>query len=241
MWSAAERHLAADPAMARLISRIGRCRLRPDRNLSPYEALVRAIAHQQLHARADGGHPRPLSSPLRRRLFPVTRSGTRDGAGLAPRMRLLRGEDNAILDICAHAQAGTVPTRHRAHRLTDDELIERMTAIRGVGRWTVEMLLIFTLGRPDVLPVDDFGVREGFRALHGLDKAPTPRALREAGARLGAVAKRRRLVPLACRRRRQARRTRSSGRRAGLNSRPWLTCRRPKTRAESYQSEIPKR
>jgi len=182
MWVAAERDLASDPAMARLIARIGRCRLSVDRARSPYEALVRAIAHQQLHARAaeailarflalyaDGGFPSPEA------VLATERALLRE-AGFS------EAKTHAILDICAHARIGTVPTRRGAHRLSDDELIARMTAIRGVGRWTVEMLLIFTLGRPDVLPVDDFGVREGFRALHALDKAPTPKALREAGA-----------------------------------------------------------
>ena len=65
--------------------------------------------------------------------------------------------------------------------MTQQELIERLTRIRGVGRWTVEMLLIFTLGRPDVLPVDDFGVRDGYRVLYGLDASPKPKALAEIG------------------------------------------------------------
>jgi len=75
-----------------------------------------------------------------------------------------------------------VPSRRAAARLSDAALIERLTTIRGVGRWTVEMLLIFTLGRPDVLPVDDFGVREGYRRLRGLAEQPRPRALAELGA-----------------------------------------------------------
>jgi DNA-3-methyladenine glycosylase II len=74
-----------------------------------------------------------------------------------------------------------VPTRRASARLTDEELIERLSSIRGVGRWTVEMLLIFTLGRPDVLPVDDFGVRDGYRLLQGLDVQPKPKALAEIG------------------------------------------------------------
>ena len=71
--------------------------------------------------------------------------------------------------------------RAEARRLTDEELIDRLVPLRGVGRWTVEMLLIFTLGRPDVLPVDDFGVREGYRVAAGLDEQPKPRALAEIG------------------------------------------------------------
>ena len=76
---------------------------------------------------------------------------------------------------------GTVPSRRESPACRYEALIERLTTIRGVGRWTVEMLLIFTLGRPDVLPVDDFGVREGYRALHGLDAQPKPKALAEIG------------------------------------------------------------
>ena len=91
------------------------------------------------------------------------------------------GKIAAIRDICAKTLDGTVPTRRQSHRLSDDALIERLTTIRGVGRWTVEMLLIFTLGRPDVLPVDDFGVREGYRVLHGLDAQPKPKQLGEIG------------------------------------------------------------
>ena len=83
--------------------------------------------------------------------------------------------------ICAATLDGTVPTRRASARLSDAELIERLSSIRGVGRWTVEMLLIFTLGRPDVLPVDDFGVRDGYRVLYGLDVQPKPKALAEIG------------------------------------------------------------
>jgi DNA-3-methyladenine glycosylase II len=182
MWHAAERQLATDPAMARLISRIGRCRLRPNRAHSPYEALVRAIAYQQLHARAAEAILGRFLAHFGNESFPSPEAVLATERALLRTCGFSEAKITAILDICAYAQVGTVPTRRRAHRLSDAELIDRMTAIRGVGRWTVEMLLIFTLGRPDVLPADDFGVRQGFRALHGLDKAPSPRALREAGA-----------------------------------------------------------
>jgi DNA-3-methyladenine glycosylase II len=76
-----------------------------------------------------------------------------------------------------------VPTRRVAARLSDDQLVERLTAARGVGRWTVEMFLMFTLGRQDVLPVDDFGVREGYRVAYGLRKQPKPKALLVYGER----------------------------------------------------------
>jgi DNA-3-methyladenine glycosylase II len=81
----------------------------------------------------------------------------------------------ALRDIAAKAATGIIPSRAAARRLSDAELIERLTTIRGVGQWTVEMLLIFTLRRPDVFPVDDFGVREGYRYIHGLEKQPRPK------------------------------------------------------------------
>lgn len=176
-------HIAAsDGDFAALISRIGPCALKVDRSRSPYEALVRAIAHQQLHARAAEailgrmlalypgvGFPGPD-------LILATAETTLRGCGFSA------SKVAALRDIAAKTSSGLVPGRAAAARLDDAALIERLTALRGVGRWTVEMLLIFTLGRPDVLPVDDFGVREGWRALRGLDRQPTPRELAAIGA-----------------------------------------------------------
>ena len=99
------------------------------------------------------------------------------GAGLS------RAKVRAIKDIARKAAAGIVPERRIVARLGDDEIVERLTAARGVGRWTVEMLLIFTLGRQDVLPIDDYGVRDGYRAAYGLKTLPTPKALLEYGER----------------------------------------------------------
>ena len=175
------RHLRRDRNFAALIRRVGPPKLGIQRGRSPYEALMRAIAHQQLHGRAaqailarfealypaDGFPPPELvlaSSEIELRACGLS------GSKIA-----------AMRAICAAALDGTVPTRRASARLSDAELIERLSAIRGVGRWTVEMLLIFTLGRPDVLPVDDFGVREGYRLLQRLDVQPKPKALAEIG------------------------------------------------------------
>jgi DNA-3-methyladenine glycosylase II len=184
MSQAAIRHLSRDLAFAGLIRRIGPPKLEAeiDRRSSPYEALMRAIAHQQLHARAAQAiltrfialHPdAAFPDPATVLAHPET---ALRGCGFSA------GKIASLRDICAHALNGTIPTRRGAARLTDEALIERLTAIRGVGRWTVEMLLIFGLGRPDVLPVDDFGVREGYRVLHSLEAQPKPRALAETGA-----------------------------------------------------------
>ncbi len=177
----AVRHLCQDPLFAALIGRVGKPRLDIQRQRSPYEALVRAIAHQQLHGRAAEAILGRFSALFPGDDFPAP------NAVLATADEALRGcgfsagKILAIRDICAKALDGTIPSRRQTHRLTDEQLIERLTTIRGVGRWTVEMLLIFTLGRPDVLPVDDFGVREGYRVLHGLDAQPKPKALAELG------------------------------------------------------------
>ena len=179
---AADRHLARDPVMRRLIERHGPCAL-VCRRWSPNEALTRAIAHQQLHGRAAQTILARFVALFDNSRFP----GPADVLAAHParlrRAGFSRAKVRAIKDIARHALARTVPTRRSAGRLGDEEIIERLVAIRGVGRWTVEMLLIFTLGRPDVLPVDDFGVREGYRRAYGRRLRPTPRALRRLGER----------------------------------------------------------
>jgi DNA-3-methyladenine glycosylase II len=181
MSAAAMRHLSADPAWANLIRRVGKPRIDVARGQSPYEALMRAIAHQQLHGRAARAITARFVALYPDTDFPLP------AQVLATEEAALRGcgfsaaKVAALRDISARALDRTVPTRAAAARLSNDELIARLTGIRGVGRWTVEMLLIFTLGRPDVLPVDDFGVREGYRLLHRLDQQPRPRALAALG------------------------------------------------------------
>jgi DNA-3-methyladenine glycosylase II len=180
--SAALRHLARDPVMRRLIRLHGPCALAPGR-WSPYEALTRAIAHQQLHRRAAESILARFVAVFENGRFPSPADVSAARAAKLRRVGFSRGKVKAIKDIARHALAGTVPTRRAASRLDDEAIIERLTQIHGVGRWTVEMLLIFTLGRPDVLPVDDFGVREGYRLAYGCRERPTPKALRAVGER----------------------------------------------------------
>jgi DNA-3-methyladenine glycosylase II len=179
--SLAVTHLTkADPLLGRFIASYGPLkRARPDFT-EPYHALLSAVAHQQLHARA--------AQAIFGRLKLACGAVVPDPHVLLElpdeTLRACGFSANkaaAIRDVAAKAADGTIPSRARALRLADDELIARLTSIRGVGRWTVEMLLIFTLRRPDVLPVDDFGVREGFRRLHGLEAQPKPKALAELG------------------------------------------------------------
>lgn len=166
------------PDWARHIATIGPCLHRATPGREPYEALVRAIAYQQLHARAaEAILGRMLA------LFPeVDFPSPEQLLGIDPQvLRACGFSATKLATIRGIAQArlqGTVPSREEALALHDDMLIERLIVLPGVGRWTVEMLLIYCLERSDILPVDDFAVREGYRRLKGLEKAPTPAQMR---------------------------------------------------------------
>ena len=178
------RHLSkADPVMKRLIRNMGPYRLIPRGRRSPFESLARAIAYQQLHEKA-------AESILRRfvALFP-TRRFPQPADLLAMNEQAIRGAGfsqakvAALLDLAAKTLDGTVPTGAIVRKLDDEAIVERLIAVRGIGRWTVEMLLIFHLGRPDVLPVDDFGVRNGFRIAYGRRSMPMPKEVQRYGER----------------------------------------------------------
>lgn len=165
--------------MRALIRKVGRCGLRPEPSRSPFQSLVQAVAHQQLNGKAAETILGRFRALFPGRRFPSAEAldGVSDealrGAGFS------RSKIAAIRDIAARVRSREIPGRQAIGRMSDDEIVERLTAARGVGRWTVEMLLIFQLGRPDVMPADDFGVRNGFRILHGLEEMPGPRDLLE--------------------------------------------------------------
>jgi DNA-3-methyladenine glycosylase II len=181
MHAAAEKHLTqTDVVLAGIIRKVGPCTLKPEPWRSPFQSLVQAVAHQQLNGKAAEtilGRFRTLFPgkrfPGHKALVGVTDEALR-AAGFS------RAKVAAIRDIAAKVGSGEIPGARRIERLSDDEIIERLTAARGVGRWTVEMLLMFQLGRPDVMPADDFGVRSGFRIAYGLDEMPKPRQVLEA-------------------------------------------------------------
>ncbi len=172
---AASEHLRrSHPRMSALIDQVGPCALtihtRP-----PFQALVQSIVYQQLNGQAAGtilGRVLALYAP---RKFPrpedllATDDATLRAAGLS------RAKTMAIKSLARHSLDGIVPTRSQALKLTNDELIARLTRVRGIGVWTVEMFLIFGLGRPDVWPVLDFGVRKGLARTFGKRAIPTPK------------------------------------------------------------------
>ena len=179
-----ERALAArDPVMARLIAAAGPCTWEPQVEILPFETLARAIAHQQLNGIAAErifSRFKALYAPDR---FPEPSAVLATPEAALRAAGLSFAKIRAIRDLAEKVAAGVVPTTEQLHTLESDAIIERITQVRGIGRWTVEMLLMFQLGRPDVLPVDDFGVCNGFRLLYGLKGMPRPRALAEFGER----------------------------------------------------------
>jgi DNA-3-methyladenine glycosylase II len=151
---------AGDAKLAALIDRAGPFTLRLDGSVSPFASLLESILYQQLHGKA--------AATIHRRV--------REHFGGDPTPQLLLDAPEAVLraagvsgnkiralkDLARRTLDGVVPTGAAIRKMSDDEIVERLTEVRGIGRWTVEMLLIFRLGRPDVLPATDYGVRKGF-------------------------------------------------------------------------------
>lgn len=177
------RHLSSvDATLAKLIERAGPFNLPIRRMHNPFEALARNIIYQQLHGNAAAAiHQRVLALFGKQKLSPqdileASEESLR-GAGLSG------AKLAAIKDLAAKTLDGTVPTLARLRRMSDEEIIEKLIQVRGIGRWTVEMLLIFRLGRPDVLPVGDFAVCKGFSIVYGLKDLPKPKELIHYGER----------------------------------------------------------
>jgi 3-methyladenine DNA glycosylase/8-oxoguanine DNA glycosylase len=171
-----------DRKLAAVIEKAGPIKLQPTLR-RPYEALVQAVVYQQLNGTAAATILGRVKALFGGKRFPSP------GELIAMPDERLRGaglsgaKTRAVKDIAAKTLDGTVPTLGAAAKLSDDELIERLSTIRGVGRWTVEMLLIFNLGRTDVLPAEDYGVRKGFALAYQRSELPSPRDLRAYGER----------------------------------------------------------
>jgi DNA-3-methyladenine glycosylase II len=188
---AVEHLKAADAKLAGLIERVGPFTLRLDPLPSPFESLLESILYQQLHGKA--------AATIHRRLREYF-----GGADPAPQLLLDTPDDpiracgvsgnkiKALRDLAARTLDGTVPTHAAIMKMTDAAIVEHLTQVRGIGPWTVEMLLIFRMGRPDVFPVTDYGVRKGYaltfqrlpktRALEAAD-LPKPEVLLKRGKR----------------------------------------------------------
>jgi DNA-3-methyladenine glycosylase II len=165
-----------DPVLGRVIRAAGPLRLTL-RDHEPFQALAHAIAHQQLNGTAANSILRRLVLACGENDFPTPQAILDASTATVRAAGFSFAKVAALKDLAAKTLAAVVPDRRTLAALDDAAIIERLTQVRGVGRWTVEMLLMFQLGRPDVLPVDDFGVRAGFRAAYGLTRLPRPKAL----------------------------------------------------------------
>lgn len=168
-----------DDDWARLIQLVGPCRHDPKAAREPYEALVRAIAYQQLTAKAGDAIIGRLKGLFDHREFPSPDDLIEAEFDVLRTCGFSASKIATIKAIACGTVEGVIPTREIAVTMDDETLIERMVGIKGIGRWTVEMLLMYSLERMDVLPVDDFGIREGYRVLKSLPEQPKPKQLRE--------------------------------------------------------------
>jgi DNA-3-methyladenine glycosylase II len=179
-------HLSeVDNVLGRVIAATGTSRLVRHEEVPPFQALARAIAHQQLHAAAAKSILARFVDGCGGGCFPSPEVVIAAREADLRRFGFSFAKITSLKDLAAKTLEGVVPEQRVLAGLDSEEIIERLTQVRGIGRWTVEMLLIFQLGRPDVLPVDDFGVRNGFRLAYGLRTMPAPRVLGLYGERWG--------------------------------------------------------
>jgi DNA-3-methyladenine glycosylase II len=183
-WLPAVRHLnRVDPALGRVIQKVGPCTLAPRRDY--FVVLCKAIFTQQISTAVAAvlfGRFRELFP--RRRPTPalVLEALRREPAEVIRRCGLSRQKAVYLQDLAQHFVDNRIPTRRLA-RMDDEAVIEALVNVNGIGRWTAEMFLIFTLNRPDVLPVDDLGLREGVRVIYRLGERPAAKLLTEMGER----------------------------------------------------------
>jgi len=178
MTPATHKHLSKrDPVMRRLIREHGKCGLTPETRRPPFQSLVQAVAHQQLNGTAANTILSRFKKLFPGRKFPRPEDLAKVTDAQIRACGFSFAKIKSIRDIAEKTLSGVVPSSRQIVDLSDDEIITRLTEVRGVGRWTVEMLLIFQLGRPDVLPADDFGVRTGFRLAYKMREMPKPKEL----------------------------------------------------------------
>lgn len=175
---------ASDAGLARLIDTVGPFRMQLKKSSSLFAMLAEAIVYQQLtgkaaatiFARVCALFPRAHQGPSAEQVLRVSDARLR-GAGLS------RAKVLSLRDLARRAGSGELPTLAEVHGMADDAIVERLTRVRGIGRWTVEMLLIFRLGRPDVLPADDYGIRKGFAIAFKRRELPTREEVERRGVR----------------------------------------------------------
>jgi 3-methyladenine DNA glycosylase/8-oxoguanine DNA glycosylase len=177
-WQETTRALGrADPELGRLIGQVGPLGLTPRPLTSVYEALGTAILRQQVSGAAADAIHRRLNALYAAKRFPAAEQVAQATAEELRKAGVSGSKARALIELAQKAAAGEVPTPAHLHRLHDDDVVEALTVHRGIGRWTVEMLLMFRMGRTDVFPVGDYGVRKGFQLTFGMKSLPHPRTM----------------------------------------------------------------
>jgi DNA-3-methyladenine glycosylase II len=169
-----------DATFAPWVERIGPIKHKA-RRLAPFHSLIRAIIHQQLSGIAAGSIMRKFQALFPGNELPTAQQVLATAPETLRSAGLSRAKLAYILNLAQKAIDGVVPTLDEVDALTDEEIIAQLTEIKGVGTWTVEMMLIFDLARPDVLPVHDLSIRKGFAAVFRKRKLPKPEAIRKYG------------------------------------------------------------
>lgn len=170
-----------DRTLARIIKKAGPITLKPALKQSPYQALFESIVYQQLSGKAAATILGRVKKLFPKSSFPKPEEVLKTKDKIFRSAGLSGAKTAAIKDLAAKAIAGLVPSSKKIHRMEDTKIVELLTQIRGIGPWTVEMLLIFKLGRPDILPATDYGVRKGFALAYKKKDLPSPKALLEFG------------------------------------------------------------
>ena len=178
------RHLSKrDRRLARLIAKCIEFRLEIEATQSPYEALLEAIAYQSISGKAAATIFARIKALGANRRCPTPQEVLRVRTSVLRKAGLSFAKIAAVRDLAQKAIEGVVPTLADAEKMSDQELVDRLISVRGIGAWTVEMFLIFRLGRPDVLPIHDYGVQKGFALTYGKKQIPKPRELAKFGER----------------------------------------------------------
>jgi DNA-3-methyladenine glycosylase II len=181
-WSAARRHLRRDPVLAKIINAVGPCMLKPRRD--HFVVLCKAIYSQQISTKVAAvlfGRFRrnfPGLRPTPQRVIDFLSNTEASNEGALRGCGLSRPKKSYLIDLAAHFVEEKIPS-HRLSRMSDDQVIESLTAVKGIGRWTAEMFLMFTLNRQDVLPVDDLGLQTAVQRAYGLKDRPKADELRK--------------------------------------------------------------
>lgn len=172
----------SDPVLRRLMDQAGPMNLVP-RRLPPYRSLVQSVIYQQLSGKAAATILRRFEALFSSDAFPTPEQVLATDVARLRSAGLSGSKARYVRDIAQKAIEGLVPALDECDQMSDDELVARLTTITGVGRWTVEMFLIFNLGRPDVLPAHDLGVRKGFALAYRKRQLPSPERLERFGER----------------------------------------------------------